>query len=222
MRRPVSPESYPLFATMFAQLNSELGYAGKVFNMRDLGVSIVRLAQLSSDILLQGRPIDLVTEHIETASKPLEVGLGRLAVYGKKYAGQCGQRKPISANLVIELQDDGVLADEFHRYEKEYANDGMHLQVHSRAEIGYSPHCSIAVIRSNFDYLDNQYSLNRLSQAVHLGSHQMSIKLDPVRRYTKAPDPLTSTYSPLDAASNGLVGCCSRQTEATTPAVASV
>jgi hypothetical protein len=193
VRRQVSQDSYPLFGNLFARLDSELRHAGKFFNMRDLGVSIVRLDQLSSDILLKGRPTDSITEHIPTASKPMEVGLGRLSLYGKKYDDHYGQKIPMRASLVVELQDDGVLEDEFRRYEKEYANDGMYLRYHSK-ECGYSPHCSVAVINSNLSHFDNQYSLNRLSRATSLGySDHMSIKLNPVVSYAQIPAPLVST-----------------------------
>ncbi len=222
VRRKVSQESYTVFGDIFAKLSSKLGSAERFFNKQKLGVSIVRLSQLSSDILLRGRPTDSITERIQTAAKPLEVGLGRLALYGKKYNNHFNQKTLIRANLVVELLDDGTLEDEFRHYEKEYANDGMYLR-NRPEETGYSPHCSIAVISANLGRFDDQYSLNRLSRAAKLGHFgQLSIKLNPVRSYDQATAPLVSTYRPLDSASNVLVGCCNRQTEAATPAAARV
>lgn len=207
--RMVAPESYPIIQGVIDAVAPDLqGYA-KLFASDRCRLSVVSFYRFTRHHRRMGPPTNMITELIPSAAEPIEARLASLALFGPRYATIDHRQKVVGGKLGINVISEELIEEE-KQYAKEFANANFPLRDYPN-DRQYIPHLSIADIYTGADIVADPRNIRKLNLQAALGmASTLRIVLDPVNNELSQDS--TSSYMPLDSASNGLDGCWANQT----------
>ncbi len=172
VRRKISPASLSLMQSIEVKLLPELHNVGRLFDAHMLGVTVIGFSRFDKRHRGIGPSTASISEKITSTKMPLEVVLGRLAVYGSE----------LKAKLGIDIFSDELINEEL-EYESCFSAADFPLKDDYNSNGSYKPHVSLALMYGdNFGYFKDKKLLARLDSVAGLGANcDKRITLEPVR-----------------------------------------
>lgn len=181
VRRDISPDSYGTMQRVADALRPELHNAARIFDVRSIGVTVIGFSRFDRRHCGKGPSTALITERVRSASEPIDVKLGSLAVFGPDITTKAkvsGKHK-----LSVEVYSEDLEAEE-QEFEAAYANAGFPLKREHNGDGTYVPHLSVALLYGDHvGQFQDTRALDKLDAITGLG-HTCSeyITLEPVRQ----------------------------------------
>lgn len=152
VRRKVAKESYSAIEDLYDILHPEITNAAELSAIKSLGVTVVGFSRFDERHCGAGPRTASISEKICSTSKPLEVGIGKLALFGSS----------LKARLALNLVSEELKA-EANEFETLFAAMNFPLKPDYNG-VEFTPHCSLALIfRDRLGHFTDNTTMNRLN-----------------------------------------------------------
>jgi hypothetical protein len=172
IRRQIAPESQELLSSIADYLQPELQNVGRLFAPEALGVSIIGFSRYDKRHRGIGPATKDVVSMIESCYRPINVDIGRMAIFGTNRKAKLG--------VVLESED---LDYEVEVIENEFEKRGFPLRKDFNSEDGFLGHCSLALLyNDHLTRFQDPRTLKKLESIAGLRtSSPQVIVLEPVK-----------------------------------------